>query len=114
VVGLGIIAGTVYSNSVAPANVLAGSYVQACAGNTGGLASADVSGQYTVTGLPDESYRATAFPPAGPTTLLPAAMGPITLSVGTVLSGQDIVLQHATQFPPDTTISPSSWCRHFY
>jgi hypothetical protein len=110
VVGYGVIAGGVYSNSVAPANVLSGAYVQACAGSICGAASTDASGQYTVTGLPDGSYRATAFPPAGPTTLLPAAIGPITLSVGATLSGQDIVLKHATQFPPDTTISPSTPC----
>ena len=104
----GTISGTVYANSVSPANVLAGAFVQVCAGGACHTTSTNASGQYSVIGLPDgSSYTAKAFPPGG-SSYLPNTIGPLTISGGATLAGQDIVLTGPTPFPDGTTIAPST------
>ena len=102
----GAISGTVYANSVAPANVVAGAFVQMCMDSVCQTTSTNTSGQYSVTGLSDGSYTARAFPPAG-SNLLPGAIGPLTMSGGATLTGQNIVFLSPTPLPAGTTISPS-------
>jgi hypothetical protein len=103
----GAISGTVYANSVAPANVLAGAYVSVCGvNNFCKTTSTDANGQYLVTGLPDGSYFAAANPPAG-SSLVPRDIRPLVLSGGNTLTGQDIVLRDPAPFPVGTTIEPS-------
>ncbi len=103
----GTISGTVYANSVAPANVLAGAFVQVCAGGACHMTSTNASGQYSVIGLPDGSYTAGAFPPGG-SSLLPNTIGPLTISGANTLAGQNIVLIGPTALPAGTTITPST------
>jgi hypothetical protein len=100
------ISGTVYANSVAPANVLVGAFVQVCVGDVCHTTSTNTNGQYSVIGLPNGAYTAEAFPPGG-SILLPRTIGPLTISAGATLTGQDIVLTGLTTLPPDTTITPS-------
>ena len=102
----GTISGTVYANSVALANVLVGAFVQVCAGNVCHTTSTNANGQYSVIGLPDGSYTAEAFPPGG-SSLLPNTIGPLTISLGATLAGQNIVLISPTSLPAGTTITPS-------
>jgi hypothetical protein len=103
----GTISGTVYQYSVAPANVLAGAFVQVCAGDACRTARTNANGAYIVRSLPDGAYFATAFPPGG-STLLPSTIGALTISGGNTLAGQDIVLTGPTPLPDDTTIEPST------
>jgi hypothetical protein len=102
----GTISGTVYKNSAAPANILAGAILQVCAGNACINTSSNANGQYSVVGLPDASYNVTAFPPGG-LSLLPHSIGPVIISLGNTLVGQDILLPDPAIFPPGTTITPS-------
>jgi hypothetical protein len=104
--GTGSISGTVYANSAAPANVLAGAAVSVCAGFVCQTTSTNANGQYSVTGLLDGTYRADANPPAG-SSLIPRGIRPLVLSGGNTLTGQDIVLRDPAPFPAGTTISPS-------
>ncbi len=103
----GTISGTVYANSVAPANVLAGAFVAVCMGGTCHSTSTNASGQYSVIGLPDGSYTAQAFPPGG-SSYLPNTIGPLTISGAATLTGKNIVLIGPTPFPAGTTIIPST------
>ena len=103
----GTISGTVYANSVAPANVLAGAFVAVCMGGACHSTSTNANGQYSVIGLPDGSYTAEAFPPGG-SSLLPNTIGPLTISEGATLAGQNIVLNGPTPLPAGTMISPST------
>lgn len=103
----GTISGTVYANSVAPENVLAGAFVQVCAGGACHTTSTNANGQYSVIGLPDGSYTAEAFPPGG-SSLLPNTIGPLTILGGNTLTGQDIVLTGPMPLPAGTTITPST------
>jgi len=103
----GTISGTVYANSVALANVLAGAFVQVCAGGACHTTSTNASGQYSVIGLPDGSYTAVAFPPGG-SSLLPNTIGPLTISGANTLADQNIVLIGPTPLPAGTTIIPST------
>ncbi|MBE3068153.1 MAG: hypothetical protein IMZ73_12135, partial [Chloroflexi bacterium] len=104
----GTISGTVYQNSVAPANVLAGAFVQVCAGNACRTARTNANGAYIVRSLPDGAYTAEAFPPGGSTLLPNMHDGPLTILDANTLAGQDIVLMGPTPFPAGTTITPST------
>jgi hypothetical protein len=100
------IGGTVYALSNAPANVLAGATVQVCLVNGGPCqtATTGASGQYLFTGLPDGSYYVTANPVAS-ATLSPGTLGPLAVSGGATLSGQNLVLGSPIPPPAGTTLS---------
>lgn len=104
----GTISGTVFAKTSEPASALEGAFVQVCeAGGFCNTTPTNAVGQYTVTGLADGQYRATAFPP-GSSNLLPGTIGPLTVSGGATLAGQDIVLENPTPPPPGTTITSIS------
>ncbi|MDP9824995.1 M4 family metallopeptidase [Kineosporia succinea] len=106
----GSVAGTVYSGSPDPANVLADSFVQVCptsgdrACNT---SSTNRDGAYSVAGLPSGEYRITAYPPGSSR----AETGSRTVTIpdgGADLTSQDIVLQLPTPPPAGTSITSIS------
>jgi hypothetical protein len=103
----GTISGAVYADSVDPGNVLPGAFVAVCAGGACHTTRTNANGQYSVSGLPDGSYTADAFPPGG-SSLLPNTIGPLPISGGNTLAGQNIVLMGPTPLPDGTTISPST------
>lgn len=88
---------------------ISGSTVQLCrADNTCVRGRSNSQGNYTVAGLDNGEYTATAFPPAG-SSLTQGTLGPLEItSPADVLNGQDIHLTGPTPLPPNTTISPSS------
>lgn len=90
----GSIAGIVYADVVDYAHALAGAAVEVCpSANATGCRKAvtDNRGQYSVSGLSAGSYTVRAFPPAG-FTLSTASRGPLALTAGANLSGQNLVL----------------------
>jgi hypothetical protein len=98
------IGGTVYANSAAPANRLAGARVELCAATCSNVLT-DLTGGYSFTGLKPATYTLRVFPPSG-SALGPGAAGPITIAAGASATA-DIVLR--TPRPPaaGTTITPS-------
>lgn len=101
----GTITGGVYANSVAPANALAGSFVQACA--TNGFCQTTqtgANGQYTVSALSDGNYTVSALAPAN-TLYTEGSAGPLTISGGNTITGANIVLTGPQGLPPGTTIT---------
>jgi hypothetical protein len=100
----GSISGTVYANSVAPANVLGGAYVQACptSGPCHVTATTD-SGTYSMVGVPPGPYTVRAFPPAS-STLFPGTTGPVTVVADEDVQA-DVVLTGPQPLPADTTIT---------
>lgn len=102
----GSISGTVYANSVAPANTVSGARVQAC--NAAGfcwLSSSNSAGVYSIFGLAFDFYTVTVYPPSG-SILNPGTVGPFVLSANQALTGQDVVLRGPTPPPPGTTLLP--------
>ena len=89
-------------------NGVPGARVQACRTGHGGCfwtGFTDSQGNYLAIGLPDGSYRVTAYPPASHN-LLPNTIGPLTIADGNSIVGQDISLEVNQQPPAGTTISP--------
>jgi len=105
--GLGSISGRVIDPASAP---VPGARVQVCPSPAGGpcfrRVTTDSQGNYSVTGLPDGQYVVTAYPPRS-SCLVPASIGPLTITNGAALTGQDIQLPAAQGLPPGTSISPS-------
>ena len=62
------------------------------------VTTTDVNGNYTVSGLADGSYTATAFPPGG-TSLLQNSISNLVIVGANTLTGQDIVLQGPAPLP---------------
>lgn len=101
----GSIGGTVYRNSATPGNELGGAFVQVC--GTGGscnLTTTNAFGGYSVSGLAADSYTIRANGP-GTSNVQPATRGPVAITSGASLSGQDLVLTGPTPPPPGTTIT---------
>jgi len=102
----GTINGTIYANSVNPANTVAGARVQACdAAGFCFLSTSESTGFYSISGLAFDFYTLTAYPPAG-SFLNPGNLGPFLLAPNQVLTGQDVVLRGPTPPPPGTSLIP--------
>jgi hypothetical protein len=91
-------------------NPVPGARIQVCRSPAGApcfwRGATNAQGDYTATGLPDGEYLVTASPPRS-ACLLPATIGPLTITNGSVLAGQNIQFSAAQGLPPGTTISPS-------
>jgi Nidogen-like len=100
----GTISGHVFANSNNPANALSGAFVQVCSATNCNNTLTDATGNYTVSGLADGSYTATAFPPGG-TSLFQNSVSNLVIAGANMLTGQDIVLQGPAPLPNGTTIT---------
>jgi len=103
----GTITGTIYANSVSPANTVSFARVQAC--NFGGfcwITTSESTGFYSISGLPFDFYTITVYPPNS-MILNPGTLGPFVLAANQVLTGQDVILRGPSPPPPGTSLSPS-------
>jgi hypothetical protein len=84
---------------------LANAYVQLCPGGAPPCqtTTTDSLGDYRFTGLADGPYNAAAWPPAG-WDVVPGLRGPINVSGGADVTGQDIFLGHPGPLPNGVTI----------
>jgi hypothetical protein len=104
--GQGSISGTV----LAQGGPVANARVEACMDPPGRpcrQTSTNGSGQYTLTGLGDGTYRLQVFPPPG-STLLTAVIRGVVITNNRQLTGFDITLEPPAPIPPDTTIAPAT------
>jgi hypothetical protein len=102
---LGSISGRVLGPNDVPVQ---GARVRACRTGHGTCylsSPTNAQGFYQINGLPDGQYRVTANPPAG-SQLLSATIGPLTISAGASLTGQDIHLIKIIIPPDGTFITP--------
>ena len=94
-----------------PTVTTAGAYVQACTTSYSYCAytMTNTLGQYTLNGLPDGVYNLSVSPPyINGGTLTQGALTGLTISGGSALTGEDVVL-HAPMLPPaGTSVSPGS------
>ena len=101
----GTIAGTVYAASIAPGNTAGGALVQICATGCCSLTQADGAGNYAVSNLHPSAYVVAARPSLSTASVLPGALGPITVTGGETHGGSDLVLPSAAPPPPGTAIT---------
>lgn len=101
----GGISGVIYESSGGTNVPLAGAYVQVC--QIGGRCAVTVSGSngsYSVGNLEAGQYFITALPPAGQS-FIQQRIGPLSVSSGSILTGQDIIFHGPAAPPPGTTIT---------
>jgi hypothetical protein len=102
----GSISGRVTGSNSSP---VAGARVQVCPSAGGAClwrGTTDAQGNYASTGLIDGQYLVTVYPPAS-SARLPGRVGPLTITNGAGLTGQNIHMANVQPLPAGTLISPS-------
>ncbi len=101
----GSISGIIYDSSGGANIPLAGAYIQVCKiGGRCAVTASGPDGSYSVGNLETGQYFVTALSPAGQS-FIQQRIGPLSISSGSTLTGQDIFFHGPTTPPPGTTIT---------
>ncbi len=97
------LSGTVYAESAAPGQELAGAHVAICSSTCCSSVVTGPAGTYSFVGVNPGTYLLDARGPAS-STLRPRQNGPLALATTDVVTGRDVVLRAAVPPPPDVTL----------
>lgn len=104
------ISGTVYNDSAAAGNEVAGAYITACSTDYGCQVSqvtfSNSDGSYMLNNLPAGHYQLIVYPPGGNNRMI-GYLGPLTLPDNSTLHDQNFILVQPTPMPAGTTITPN-------
>jgi len=101
------LSGKVYNEAATAGNEVGGAAVEICTvSNICATATSNTDGSYGFGGLASGTYTLRAMPPASNTHMI-GTLGPVTLTIGTTLTNQNILLPKATGTPSGASVTPA-------